>query len=186
MNRDLAGILLGVYILIFGLGCATVRETLTQRVMIASSPSWADFRVVGDPTIYNTPSQLELSRNQPYIVRLEKDGYEPVLLRINVGSTLKALKKQVDAQTSNWNVEALSEARYRVVGDMIIVTLKPIPQPQPELVSPIVEQPSFTEEPKSRKTLEERLLELNHMRKKGKISAKEYKALKKKAVEEYK
>lgn len=170
-------------LLICGYGCATATQSFGQALTIASTPAWASFRVVGDPTIYFTPAELQLAQNRSYLVRLEKDGYDPVLLRINISSAdLETLK----GCPSKWNVQALSEAQYRIMGDMLMVTLKPLPEPvyvPPPVVQP---PPGLSEEPKPEKVLKERLLELRRMRKRGIITAKEYKDLRKKALEGYK
>jgi len=185
MYGKIAGFLL-LASLIFGYGCATASRAFGQSIALLSNPSWAEFRVVGDSMIYNTPSQLRLTCGKPYLVRIEKDGYEPVLLRIGMASALRTIERGVNANGSRWNVEALSEAQYRLIDDTIIVTLKPLLQsiPEPELVPLAVRQVPLMEDPKPKKTLEERLAELDLMRKEGKISAKKYKALKKKAAKE--
>lgn len=168
--------------------CATLPESLGGQITISTYPNWAQFRLVGDPTIYNTPAALNLTRTGPALVRIEKDGYEPVLLRISAVST--AFGMPANGSSANWSVEALSEAQYRLIGDTLIVVLKEVPQPVlPPALAPAPEpQPEvpLMHKAKPRKSLKNRLKELEVLKKKGKISAKQYKALKKKAYKEYK
>jgi hypothetical protein len=168
-------------------GCTPVPQTASHSLILLSNPSWADFRVVGDSMIYNTPSQLRLARAS-HIVRIEKDGFEPVLLRINPLSATDGCVMNVSGISPVWYVEPLSEAQYRAIGDTIIVTLKPTVESfiEPVSVPPPVPEIPLMEDPGPKETLRERLMELNFMRKQGKISSREYKALKKKAVREYK
>ena len=212
MFKNLVRILL-LAALVFEYGCTVISvygpepvdgtvETSGKAITITSIPSWASFRVVGDPTIYNTPAQIDLAPDGA-LVRLEKDNYEPVLLRISRFPMPRASGSTLTECPPNMHVEALSEAHYRVVADTVIVTLDPISLPQSVFDSPPIQQAPLMEEPKqleskhvrksgskskskSGKLLKAKLLELDRMKKEGEISAEEYEALKKKALEEHK
>jgi len=55
-------------------GCATIINGRTERVEIASDPPGATAKVDGIP-IGTTPTSIDLKRDNPHSVTIEKDGY---------------------------------------------------------------------------------------------------------------
>lgn len=183
MRKTLTGFIVFALV-VWTHGYATGDRTSSITIAIASNPAWAFLRVVGDPTLYNTPAVLDLPRDHSYLMRFEKDGYEPVLLRIICYSTLYAAGNSglCCSETQAWDVQSLSEAQYRITQNTLTVLLKPVPKPPPE-ISQLQESP-IIKETASAKDTNATIKELNALRRKGKITQKEYKALKKKALQD--
>lgn len=57
-------------------GCATIVSGRTQRIPVMSSPSGAIVTIGSQKQM--TPATFILDKQQEYVVRIEKEGYEPV------------------------------------------------------------------------------------------------------------
>ncbi|MGM0558188.1 MAG: PEGA domain-containing protein [Myxococcota bacterium] len=60
-------------------GCATLIDPGPDRVSVNSNPSGAQVYVNGD-RVGTTPTTVSLDRNESGRIRIEKSGYEPVLV----------------------------------------------------------------------------------------------------------
>jgi len=58
------------------LGCATVVNGTSQRILIASSPRGAAV-IVDDSLVGLTPVTVAMSHSRDHIVRMQLDGYQP-------------------------------------------------------------------------------------------------------------
>lgn len=62
-------------------GCATIMHGSRQNIPVVSQPSGAVVRV--NNIVTTTPGVINLSRSNPmYILRFEKEGYEPVEIKL--------------------------------------------------------------------------------------------------------
>lgn len=80
-RQRLAGLLAVLAVLALFQGCISVLGSATQRISIAARPD--DARVLVDGAYAgNAPVRVRLPRRGPHIVRIEKDGYRPVEIRL--------------------------------------------------------------------------------------------------------
>ncbi len=72
--------LLCAFSLVFFSGCGVVLNGSTQLISIRSTPPGSTVDIEGET--YTTPAEVELERNQNYIVTISKEGYETRQVRI--------------------------------------------------------------------------------------------------------
>lgn len=177
MFRRAIGLMILFFLVPSGALAEDVFSTL-RHVTISTTPSWASMRIVGDPTIYFTPTVIALESDGVRALRIEKEGYEPVFLKVHRLGTLKMAKGGIDPAKPDWFVEALSDLQYRTVGSMLMISLRSTTPPEPPAPAP-----SELEKP-PRDDVSQKLKELYRLRKQGKISASRYKVEKKKILQE--
>lgn len=76
-----------IAVLIFQASCAR-QTTGLQKIPVTSNPVQARISVDGQETGF-TPLTLTLERDRNHIIKIEKEGYEPVLIRVQPGTTGK-------------------------------------------------------------------------------------------------
>ncbi|MFP5214144.1 MAG: PEGA domain-containing protein [Acidobacteriota bacterium] len=125
--------------MLVGCGCVPhVADRGAKRILVRSDPPAASCTVVGYPDVFETPCFLRVYEGERYMVRVEKDGYEPYAF---------------DATTLYGQV---GPPRGKAVPGEILVTLNPLPQayspPPPPVQEELVPVP-LREKPLGEKTL---------------------------------
>ena len=127
-------------------GCATIVNSPTQEVLVNSNPSLASVRVMGDPMIYETPCVLMLQRNRRHLLRVEKDGYHPVVVEINQRLSTATMMGSVPTGGLGVGVDVAAGTAYDLLPSMLNVALQPLPKPEPEPELAPLPLPLLTEE----------------------------------------
>lgn len=73
-----------IIIIVFQSGCLG-SSTRLQKIPVTSNPVQARISVDGQEIGY-TPLTLNLTRDRNHIIKIEKDGYEPALIRLQPGT----------------------------------------------------------------------------------------------------
>ena len=80
MDKLAINLLVVVALLMFS-GCATITRGTTEAFNVTSVPSGALVHFSTGETC-TTPCVLERKRNQPFVVNIAKEGYEPVDIQV--------------------------------------------------------------------------------------------------------
>jgi hypothetical protein len=169
--------------LLSGYGCATVINGTTQKIPVSSDPSAANVTVVGQPNTSTTPCNVELSRKSDHTLKIEKEGFEPASVQITHVVSGAVAGNILLGGLIGVGVDAVSGGMNRLVPESVNVTLRSsppvvaVPPPEPE--------PPQAVEPAKPTGLVAELAELDKMKEEKKITAKEYKALRKKILDKY-
>ena len=186
---------------IFNLGCAgtgagagagAVTPVSFHRVVqVNSSPPFATCKIIGEPNIFKTPFSTSLNSGKHYLMRIEKEGFQPELVEVwRPSESLVSISRE-GTQTNNYRAPA---ERPPMLGPHTIdVVLRPlaIPEPPPEPKEAPPPPPPEVEEKKPEeghskdKALVKELDELYRLKQQGKITAKEYTLLKKKIIDRF-
>lgn len=166
-RRVVAGAAMAV--LLMGSGCATMIRGTEEVLSITSEPSGA-LAEVSDGQKGTTPCQIKLKRNQSVLIKYSKDGYEPETLSVfpTLAGSGVILGGVIDYGTG---------AVYSLAPNPAHVMLKP--RQAQTMTSPVSVGP---ESP--RKSLTERLDELDQLKRDGKVTDKEYKSMRQKILDE--
>lgn len=177
--------LINIFILLFlpiTYGCATITRGSTDTLVIETDPPNAN-ATLSNGLQCKTPCSLKLPRNENCIVKIERDGYEPVEVTVtpqtsDAGSAGMAgnilLGGLIGAA-----VDAGSGAMYDLKPNPVSVKL------EKKKESLLQEHPIPVTSPVAirEKTLADRLKELNKLREENLISEDEYQQQKKKVLE---
>jgi hypothetical protein len=166
--RRLCAVLVVVSALVIGNGCATMIRGTEEVLSITSEPSGA-LAEVSDGQKGTTPCQVKLKRNQSVLIKYSKEGYESETLSVfpTLAGSGVILGGVIDYGTG---------AVYSLAPNPAHVMLKP------KVASALQSSSSGpNEEPK--KSLAERLDELDQLKRDGKITPKEYKDMRQRILD---
>lgn len=156
-------------VLLVGNGCATMIRGTEEVLSITSEPSGA-LAEVSDGQKGITPCQIKLKRNQSVLIKYTKEGYEPETLSVfpTLAGSGVILGGVIDYGTG---------AVYSLTPNPAHVMLKP-------KQSQAMPSPTSLSSQSPRKSLAERLDELEQLRRDGKVTDKEYKSMRQKILDE--
>ena len=124
-----------ILISLFGHGCATMMQGSMQHITVSSTPSGATVVVDGFQRL-RTPAIIELSRKESHRLEISLEGYHPETVEITkVGSNMVAANI-IAGGLIGFAVDHSSGAAFRLVPEIVQVSLRPIPtEPPKEQVS---------------------------------------------------
>lgn len=125
--------LLALVILLMSSGCATITRGTTEAYNVTSVPSGA-FVSFSTGETCTTPCVLEKKRNEPFVVNIAKEGYEPYDIQVstetcsNLASTTLANLAMVGSVI--WcSLDAILGATQDLFPNPTIATLVPLTPP---------------------------------------------------------
>ncbi len=104
------------------MGCATIMHGSSQTVGISSSPSGARVTINGEYR-GETPLRIELARKQDYIIKLEKEGFEPASSTITSKVSGMTFGNIIFGGLIGLAVDAGSGGLYKLSQDDVQITL---------------------------------------------------------------
>jgi len=114
-----------ILIVLFSQGCATLTQGSTQQITVTSTPTGANL-VVNGLQSFRTPAVLDLARNESHQIEISLDGYHPETVQIRrVGSNMVA-GNIIAGGLIGLAVDYSSGAAYRLVPEVVQVTLRPV------------------------------------------------------------
>ncbi len=93
MDKLAINLLVVVALLMFS-GCATITRGTTEAYNVTSVPSGALVSFSTGETC-TTPCVLEKKRNQPFVVNIVKEGYEPVDIQVSTETCREAVSTTI-------------------------------------------------------------------------------------------
>ncbi len=179
---------------VLSLSCATSAPvSLGRLVLVTSNPPFATCKFIGDPTVYRTPFSVTLNPARNYLMRVEKEGYQPAM--VEVWRPTETLVSIPGAGSESGLYKPSTQAPPVFGPRTIDVALKPVATPIPPVVeaapppaqplppSPVVEK--HASGLSKEKALAKELDDIYRLKRQGKITAKEYAALKKKIIDRF-
>jgi hypothetical protein len=110
---------------LFAQGCATITQGSMQHITVTSIPAGADLVVNGFQRL-RTPAVVELSRKDSHQLTISLEGYHPETIDIvKVGSNMVA-GNFLAGGLIGLAVDYSSGAAYRLVPEVVQVTLRPL------------------------------------------------------------
>ncbi len=103
-------------------GCATIMHGSSQTVGISSSPSGARVTINGEYR-GETPLRVELARKQDYIIKVEKEGFEPASSTITSKVSGMTFGNIIFGGLIGLAVDAGSGGLYKLSQDDVQITL---------------------------------------------------------------
>lgn len=161
-NLLLAGL---VFLLCSTGGCATIINGTTQQVSVSSDPPGA--RVMADGTAIGvTPLVFDLERKSNHIVTVAMDGYHTEQV-----SVVKVISGAVAGNILvggfiGWGIDAVSGAQYKLKPDTVSVQLRRLGPGESD------------REPSSALTIEDRIRQLDRLRRDGILTDDEFRSAK--------
>jgi membrane-associated protease RseP (regulator of RpoE activity) len=104
------------------MGCATIMHGSSQTVGISSSPSGARVTINGEYR-GETPLRVELARKQDYIIKVEKEGFEPASSTITSKVSGMTFGNIIFGGLIGLAVDAGSGGLYKLSQDDVQITL---------------------------------------------------------------
>lgn len=138
-------------------GCATVIHGTTQEVGITTDPSEANLCVDGREN-YKSPAKITMKRKDDHIVEVTKEGFEKENVNIKSVISGAVAGNLLLGGLIGIGVDALSGGANRLEPDNINVRLRPLTDA-------------------SKESIEARLVQLDKLKEKGKITQEEYKKM---------
>lgn len=160
-------IVLFLFFVVSGSGCASIINGTTQKVPVNTTPKGA-VASLHDGINCKTPCSLELKRNTDYIMTIQKEGYEDTSITFQRVMSGVIAGNLLLGGIIGAGVDAASGAMYRFTPESVTVDLK--------LIAVQIEKPGLTVE---------KLKDLEELRKANAITAEEYARLKEKLLENF-
>lgn len=110
---------------LFGQGCATILHGTTQEVSINSDPAGARVDIDRE-SVGTTPCSVELKRGDNHVVAISMEGYyteEVAVMKVMSGAVAGNI---LAGGIIGWGIDAASGAQYRLVPEVVSVTLRPL------------------------------------------------------------
>lgn len=155
-------------------GCASIVHGSSQDISVSSDPPGATVRTAdGGP--FTTPCKITMKRNKDQVLAVTKDGYQTQQVQISSVLAGAVAGNIIFGGIIGGAVDAATGAAWRLEPEAIAVTLialRPGEAAAPASFSPLTPQ--------------QRLANLENLKKTGNISAEDYEASKKVIEEEIK
>ncbi len=151
-------------------GCATIIHGTTQKIPLSSTPSNAHVTVDGSGSFY-TPTTVELTRKMDHILVFTKEDFEDEQVVITHVISGAVMGNILAGGLIGWGVDAVSGAQYRLVPEIVSVSLRPKH-----------ENSSSQKPPTAIITPEMRLEKLKELLDKQLITQQEYEAMRKETL----
>lgn len=103
-------------------GCATLIHGSSERIRVESEPSGAQVEVDGRP-VGETPTTVDLRRDQDHRVRLHRAGHEPQTVTLRRGRSFWAAANLLNFAAPGLLVDLSTGAFYSLKPDPISPTL---------------------------------------------------------------
>lgn len=103
-------------------GCATIVNTPHQSVPITSSPQGAKVVVDGSQS-YTTPAEVKLERKRDHTLIFSKEGYEDLTFVIKHGVSGAVAGNILLGGLIGWGVDAATGAQFKLIPETVNVTL---------------------------------------------------------------
>lgn len=182
MERIIRGLLI-ICLIVLSSACATITRGSSDTLVIETNPTNADV-IVSNGLTCKTPCSLKMARKEACVVKIEREGYEPVEVNITpqisgaggagmAGNVL--LGGLIGAA-----VDAGSGAMYDLKPNPISVSLVELKSIPP--IALLEPKPSPSPTAIREKTIEERLKECDDLKEKGSITEKEHLELREKIL----
>ena len=129
MDKLVINLLVIVALLMFT-GCATITRGTTEAYNVTSVPSGALVSFSTGETC-TTPCVLEKKRNQPFVVNIVKEGYEPVDIQVSTETCSEV------ASTTIANLEMIGTVIWCSLDAILGATLDLFPNPSVATLVPL-------------------------------------------------
>ncbi len=128
-------------LLIMSSGCATIMHGTTQDIGITTDPFGADLLVDGKDR-YKSPATITMSRKDPHLVEVSKDGYQKETINIKQTMSLATAGDVLAGGLIGYAVDAATGAQCQLVPENAHVHLRPLTD---QAVTPSQEAPKGVE-----------------------------------------
>ena len=164
--RVLSVVLSSILFVLSG-GCATVLHGSNQELSVTSVPPGARFTVDGEGS-HTTPATIVLQRKRDHSLVFELEGYQTEQVSVTHVISGAVAGNILAGGLIGWGVDAMTGAQYRLVPELVNVTLRPLAAG--EVVQGVLAKPFTTED---------RLNNLKDLLDKDLITEDEYEAMRK-------
>ena len=127
-RHNLLSILL---ISVFSQACATLTQGSMQQITVSSTPAGANLVVDGFQRL-RTPAVIELSRKESHQLEISLEGYRPETVEIMKVSNSMMGGNILAGGLIGFAVDYSSGAAYRLVPEVVQITLRPVPAELPK------------------------------------------------------
>lgn len=134
MRRIHLGLLSVTVISFIVQGCATIMQGSTQQISVGSTPSGATIVVNGFQRL-KTPAVIELSRKESHRLEISHDGYHPEVIDIRAVSSNMPMGNIFIGGLVGFAVDHSTGAAFRLVPEVVQVSLRPIENSPPLTIS---------------------------------------------------
>src|SRR2546427_6106928 len=110
--------------------CATIINGTTQKIPVNSVPSGARV-IIGETTVYKTPTVIDLPRKENHTLQFELEGYETETVKVESVTSGAVMGNLLLGGLIGWGVDAASGGQYRLVPESIHVSLRAIANKAP-------------------------------------------------------
>jgi hypothetical protein len=128
-------------LLIISSGCATIIHGTTQDIGITTDPLGADLLVDGKDR-YKSPATITMSRKDPHIVEVSKEGYQKETINIKQTMSLVTAGDVFAGGAIGYAIDAATGAQCQLVPENVDVHLQPLTA---QAVTPFQEAPKGIE-----------------------------------------
>ena len=117
----------GAMLLGLAQGCATITQGSTQQITVSSTPAGAEIVVNGFQRL-KTPAVIELSRKESHQLQISLEGYHREDVEIVKVSNGMVAGNILAGGLVGLAVDYSSGAAYRLVPEVVQITLRPLPE----------------------------------------------------------
>lgn len=105
--------------------CSTIVHGTTQKIQVSSNPTKAEVWVDG-ALMNSTPTTLKLKRKNDYFIRIVKEGYDPVEIKITGKPSAWIIGNVIFGGIIGCGIDFLSGGAYTLSPDRLDVNLPEI------------------------------------------------------------
>lgn len=102
--------------------CGTIIHGTSQEIVVSSAPDEAEVWVDG-ARVGKTPARLDLKRKNSYMVKVEKEGYKPVEVKIESSTSAWIIGNVVFGGIIGCTVDLITGGAYELSPERIDVNL---------------------------------------------------------------
>jgi len=111
-------------------GCASLMQGSTQMIAVGSTPSGVTVIVDGFQRL-KTPATLDLPRNESHRLEIVLEGYLPEIVEIRQVASNMIIGNIIAGGLIGFAVDHSTGAAYRLVPEVVQVSLRPIKEEAP-------------------------------------------------------
>lgn len=104
-------------------GCATIINSSHQSVPITSSPQGASVTIDSADQKYTTPAEVKMERKRDHTLFFSKEGYEDLTFVIKHGVSGAVWGNLLAGGLIGWGVDATTGAQFKLMPETVNVTL---------------------------------------------------------------
>ena len=104
-------------------GCATIVNSPHQSIPISSSPQGATVTIDSSEQKYTTPAEVKMERKKDHTLYFTKQGYEDLTFVIKHGLSGAVWGNVLAGGLIGWGVDATTGAQFKLMPETVNVTL---------------------------------------------------------------